>query len=234
MSASPVQQPSHQVEGAGNRRASHGQRRNRGQRRARRQGTAVNEDAPRSDIQGTTEASDGWSVTAADDAMHDHLSRWAKKDAGQALTEGASLSLPQQQNEADPVCQPQTLSRPVSRLGDPLSGRRHQKACSDASCLCSVIPSKYSLQQVLVSLQVVAIGKCNHKAICAECILQMFMLYGTSQCALCKGELDQVLLSHSVITSWCTNYMTQASTRFILHQGSIQAFKDLQCASAAA
>ena len=43
-------------------------------------------------------------------------------------------------------------------------------------------------------LQVVAIGRCNHKAICAECIVQMILLYKNSQCPLCKGELDQVLL----------------------------------------
>ncbi len=42
-------------------------------------------------------------------------------------------------------------------------------------------------------IQVVAVGKCNHKEICAECILQMVMLYQNSQCPLCKGELDQVL-----------------------------------------
>lgn len=42
-------------------------------------------------------------------------------------------------------------------------------------------------------VQVVAVGKCNHKDICAECILQMVMLYKNSQCPLCKGELDQVL-----------------------------------------
>lgn len=59
-------------------------------------------------------------------------------------------------------------------------------------------------------VQVVAVGKCNHKDICAECILQMVMLYKNSQCPLCKGELDQVLsmlcvlvLQYALDSSFC-------------------------------
>jgi UDP-glucose 6-dehydrogenase len=41
-------------------------------------------------------------------------------------------------------------------------------------------------------MQVVAFAKCNHKVICADCMLRMVMLYKTMQCPLCNGDLDQV------------------------------------------
>ena len=41
-------------------------------------------------------------------------------------------------------------------------------------------------------MQVAAFAKCNHKVICADCMLRMVMLYKTMQCPLCNGDLEQV------------------------------------------
>ena len=59
-----------------------------------------------------------------------------------------------------------------------------QQSCFPTSCMCAEWSD---------DIQVVAVGKCSHKDICAECILHLVMLYKNSQCPLCKGELDQVL-----------------------------------------
>ena len=40
--------------------------------------------------------------------------------------------------------------------------------------------------------QVVAFGKCGHKDICAECILQLLMLYKNYKCPLCNAQLNDV------------------------------------------
>ena len=41
-------------------------------------------------------------------------------------------------------------------------------------------------------LQVVAIGKCNHKSVCGRCSLRLIMLYQDTKCPLCKADLEQV------------------------------------------
>ena len=45
-----------------------------------------------------------------------------------------------------------------------------------------------------VLLQVVSIGKCNHKSVCERCSLRLVMLYDDARCPLCKAALDQVCL----------------------------------------
>ncbi|KAL0025165.1 hypothetical protein WJX77_004050 [Trebouxia sp. C0004] len=46
-------------------------------------------------------------------------------------------------------------------------------------------------------MKVVAFAKCNHKVICADCMLHMVMLYKIMQCPLCNGDLNQV-----TVTPW--------------------------------
>lgn len=43
-------------------------------------------------------------------------------------------------------------------------------------------------------LQVVAVGSCNHKEVCARCALRMRLNYEDIACPLCKAELPEVLL----------------------------------------
>ncbi len=43
-------------------------------------------------------------------------------------------------------------------------------------------------------VQVVSIGKCNHKAVCERCSLRLIMLYQDTRCPLCKADLEQVRL----------------------------------------
>ena len=45
-----------------------------------------------------------------------------------------------------------------------------------------------------------AIGKCNHKSVCARCSLRLIMLYQDTKCPLCKADLEQV--SHSNTWHW--------------------------------
>jgi hypothetical protein len=44
-------------------------------------------------------------------------------------------------------------------------------------------------------VQVVAVGRCNHKEVCASCSLRMRLLYEDKTCPLCKLELQQVACS---------------------------------------
>ena len=45
---------------------------------------------------------------------------------------------------------------------------------------------------IVFLLQVVAIGKCNHKSVCGRCSLRLIMLYQDTKCPLCKTDLEQV------------------------------------------
>ncbi|KAL0033761.1 hypothetical protein WJX77_004297 [Trebouxia sp. C0004] len=44
-------------------------------------------------------------------------------------------------------------------------------------------------------MQVVSIGKCNHKAVCERCSLRLIMLYQDTRCPLCKADLEQVVMA---------------------------------------
>ena len=41
-------------------------------------------------------------------------------------------------------------------------------------------------------MQIVAVGCCNHKAVCAWCCLRMRLKYNDSSCPLCKQNQPQV------------------------------------------
>ena len=41
-------------------------------------------------------------------------------------------------------------------------------------------------------MQAYAIGDCNHKNACADCMLQLLMLYKNSICLFCNNQLKQV------------------------------------------
>ena len=40
----------------------------------------------------------------------------------------------------------------------------------------------------MLSLQVVAVGPCNHKEVCARCCLRMRVNYADRTCPLCKAD----------------------------------------------
>ncbi len=44
-------------------------------------------------------------------------------------------------------------------------------------------------------MQIVAVGQCNHKEICARCSLLMRLNYSDTACPFCKTELPQVHLA---------------------------------------
>lgn len=58
-------------------------------------------------------------------------------------------------------------------------------------------------------LQIVAIGRCNHRAVCERCSLRLVMLYQDTRCPLCKAELDQVRLCSIPVAS-CTHVLLAA------------------------
>lgn len=48
------------------------------------------------------------------------------------------------------------------------------------------------MQGAVLCTQIVAVGSCNHKEICARCSLLMRLYYDDTTCPFCKTELSQV------------------------------------------
>ncbi len=208
----PAQQPSDHLQregGLGNRRAQGEGRGNNGLRHRRRQLQDFRAQTARNHSHVTLEEPDSWSITAADSAIHDSLWHSVKthvehSEASLAVAcvnhekshlDGiVAISGRQDNPEGDSSSSASSASadnQPVCLLCcEPIKVHMHgpvQQSCFPTSCMCV---------DWFDDIQVMAVGKCNHKEICAECILQMVMLYKNSQCPLCKGELDQVLSNY--------------------------------------
>lgn len=206
----PAQQPSDHLQregGLGNRRAQGEGRGNNGLRHRRRQLQDFRAQTARNHSHVTLEEPDGWSIT--DSAIHDSLWHSVKthvehSEASLAVAcvnrdkshlDGiVAISGRQDNPEGDSSSSASSASadnQPVCLLCcEPIKVHMHgpvQQSCFPTSCMCV---------DWFDDIQVVAVGKCNHKEIYAECILQMVMLYKNSQCPLCKGELDQVLSNY--------------------------------------
>lgn len=206
----PAQQPSdHQQRqgGLGNRRAQREGRNNNNPRHRRRQLQEFRVQTARNNSHVTLDGPDGWSITAADGAIHNSLWHGVKTDVEHSEASLAVACVNHDKSQLDGIVpisgrqhNPEGGSsssvssaaaddQPVCLLCcEPIKVHMHgpvQQSCFAAPCICADWSD---------NIQVVAVGKCNHKEICAECILQMVMLYKNSQCPLCKGELDQVLV----------------------------------------
>ena len=75
------------------------------------------------------------------------------------------------------------LSRESAIVSPPHAATRH---------LCSCHCQLGNPLDFFLSLQDVAIGSCNHKAVCAECCLKQRECYSDKKCPLCKAEQHQV------------------------------------------
>lgn len=207
--ADPAQQPSDQQQregGLSNRRAQRGGRSNNGPRHRRRQLQEFRAQAARNNSHVTLESPDGWSITAADSAVHNSLWHGVKTDVEHSEASLAVARVNHDKSQSDGIAP--ISGRQANPDGSSSSSASSAAADDQPVCLLCCEPIRvhmhYPVQQSCFlilcmcaewsdDLQVVAVGKCNHKDICAECVVQMVMLYKNSQCPLCKGELDQVL-----------------------------------------
>ncbi|KAL0054967.1 hypothetical protein WJX82_005281 [Trebouxia sp. C0006] len=183
----PAQQPSDHLQregGLGNRRAQGEGRGNNGLRHRRRQLQDFRAQTARNHSHVTLEEPDSWSITAADSAIHDSLWHSVKTHVEHSEASLAVACVNHEKSHLDGIVA--ISGRQDNPEGDSSSSASSASADNQPVCLLCCEPIK-----------VMAVGKCNHKEICAECILQMVMLYKNSQCPLCKGELDQI-----VITPW--------------------------------
>ena len=202
----PAQHPSDHLRregGLGSRRAQREGRSYNGPRHRRRQLLEFRAQTARHT---TLESPHGWSITAADSAVHNSLWHGVKTDVEHSEASLAVTSVNHDKSQLVGIgaingrqhnsegCSSSSASSVATDdqslcllCCEPIKVHMHdpvQQSCFLAACMCADWSD---------DIQVVAVGKCNHKEICAECILQMVMLYKNSQCPLCKGELDQVL-----------------------------------------
>lgn len=100
--------------------------------------------------------------------------------SGLMLPQDSALQLP----DCIICCEPVQVQRACCKLV--------LKPFCDCVALCMTAKREQSGSTLSSCLQVVAIGKCNHKSVCGRCSLRLIMLYQDTKCPLCKTDLEQV------------------------------------------
>ena len=76
-------------------------------------------------------------------------------------------------------------------LGGCAAGSLRALHASPSPILLLLVHDK-SQPELVRCMQIVAVGCCNHKAVCAWCCLRMRLKYNDNSCPLCKQNQPQV------------------------------------------